>query len=501
MADLSSILSSSTQLDSLIAQYRASLRTQQVGRYEDKKITLTARSNAVTELQTKLKSLWTTTKDLAKTGTSSLFQAFSAVSSQTSVLTASASSGSSVGTHAVQVSQLAKADAMVSARFTSAGTTITSAEMTAEEQTAGQATRQFRVLENGVVKSTVSVTLTAGETNSSILTKVAAAINQSTETSSVMSASVVSISSTESKLVLTSKSTGASHAVSLEDVSGTLLDNLGWNDSVVSGRSAVSSSTTPNDPLNAPGGYLYSSTSLLDSMFTVDGIAIRRETNAINDVLTGVSFDLKSVQQPTDSPVNIAVTVDRDKVKTRVEKFMTDFNAVIEYLNLKTSFDKETGQGQILAGDPSFVGMRTSLKEAVYSIVNGVSSGNPKLLAEIGITLDRQGKLSISDSTKFTDALQYDVGKVEQLFSASDGIAVRLNTYLESMVGTNGSIVSRKDSLTAQLKSVNEQITRVTERINKQVDRFRDDFVKAQALVATYTQQQAMVTNLLTSYF
>jgi len=214
-----------------------------------------------------------------------------------------------------------------------------------------------------------------------------------------------------------------------------------------------------------------------------------------------VSFDLKSVQQPTDSPVNIAVTVDRDKVKTRVEKFMTDFNAVIEYLNLKTSFDKETGQGQILAGDPSFVGMRTSLKEAVYSIVNGVSSGNPKLLAEIGITLDRQGKLSISDSTKFTDALQYDVGKVEQLFSASDGIAVRLNTYLESMVGTNGSIISRKDSLTAQLKSVNEQITRVTARINKQVDRFRDDFVKAQALVATYTQQQAMVTNLLTSYF
>ncbi len=503
MSSISQTGSLSSQIDTLVSQYAASLRSKQVSPLEDRRTSLNARLSVLSELKTRLRTLYSTSNDLSQTGTTSKFKAYVASSSLDTVATASADSAASIGAHSLFVSQLAKYDTLVSARLTSGGTSVADAELTADEKAAGQGTRQFQVLENGVVKATVSLDIDwsadpAGDTNATVLSKIASAINTSADAKGVVSASVVTVTPTESKLVLTSKSSGSTHAITLQDVGpGTLLQNIGLPPAVFAGRTAPSSSTVADDPVNAPGGYLYTDVNSLDAVFTLDGIELRRQSNTVSDALSGVTINLKSVQQPSDAPVTLDVAVDQDSVRNSVQKFLTDYNAALTYLNQKTAIDPDTHAREILAGDGTALQMRLQLRQMVITRVTSATSGNPSLLADIGISAASDGTLSITDQDKFAAAMDTDSTKIADLFTSSDGVAVRLKNYLDSITASGGTLDSTKSGVSLQLSSLNDQITRATDRLNAQVDQFRAEFVQLQTLMSEISAQQQQIASLV----
>ncbi len=468
--------SSTASLDQLVQQFRASER-KVITPVENRKTTLTARFNVLGELKAKLEALFQTATSLSKTGTNSAFSVFAVSSTMQSVAVATATSAASAGTHTVLVTQLAKADSVLSSSFSTNGTDIVSAE--------GIGTKQIQLTVGGV-NTTVNVTLAAGQTNATVLGNIAAAINAS---GAEVSASVVSVTSSTSRLVLTSKETGSANAITLTDVSGTLLDNIGLTDAVVSGRSAATSSTA---------GFGYSSTASLDANLKLDGIDLVRGTNSIADALDGVTIELKGTQLPTDTPVTLKVGIDRDKIKASVEKFISDYNAALSFLRAKTSVDANTKVRQILAGDPVFVNLRVDLREIVSDPVSSVVTGNPTILSEIGIEAGEDGTLSLKDSAKFDEALSSDVAKVADLFNSTDGIAVRLKTKLDTFVSSSGIVRAAQDGVNASLKSLNDRIARFNARLDKKAERFRAEFIRLQELMGRVARQQQTIQNLLT---
>ncbi len=503
MSSISQTGSLSSQIEALVSQYAASLRTKQISPLENKRTSLGARLNVLSELKTRLQALYTTSDGLTQTNSTSKFKAYLASSSLESVVTATADSAASIGAHSLFVSQLAKYDTIVSARFTSAGTTIAQSELTAAEQAAGQGTRQFAVMENGVVKATVSVALNwtatpAGDTNGTVLSKIASAINGSSNAAAVVSASVVTVTPTESKLVLTSKSSGSTHTITLQDVgTGTLMQNIGLPSSVFAGRTAPSATTVADDPLNNPGGYLYTNANSLDAVFTLDGIELRRQSNTVSDALSGVTFNLKSVQQLTDSPATVNVAVDKDGIKGSVQSFLTDYNAAITYLNQKTAINPNTYVREILAGDSTALQLRLQLRQMVITPVTSVAAGNPYLLADVGISAAADGTLSITDVSKFSAAMNTDSTKMADLFNSSDGVAVRLKNYLDRITAAGGTLDTTRSGVTDQLNSLNDQITRATDRMNAQVAQFRAEFVQLQSLMTEVSAQQQQIASLV----
>jgi len=478
MAEVSS-LSLLTSIDSLVQQYRASLRKPVVS-LENRKTTLNARLSVLADLKTKLNTLYTTVKDLSLTGSSSKFLVYSVSSTLPSIATATATSSAAIGTHTLLVTQLAKADTVLSSQFTSSGTSIVTAE--------GTGTKTIRLSVNGV-NTDVNVTLSSGDTNSTVLSNIASAINAS---GASVSASVVSDTSTTSRLVLTSKQTGSSNAISLSDVTGTLLDNIGLTDAIVSGRTASTSTT---------GGFVYSSTSSLNANFKLDSIDIVRESNSVSDALTGVTLELKGTQNPSDTPVTLTVGVDTAEIQARVQKFITDYNDVLGYITSKTSVDPSTHTRQILAGDTVFLNLRTNLRSTVFQQVTSVVPGNPSLLSQIGITVASDGTLSLSDSAKFTEALTTDVVKVSDLFNSTSGIAIKLENLLDTFVTTGGQIDTTVDGVNDQVSSLTSRIKRLDEQINRKVERFRNEFARLQSLMDNVTWQQRMIQSLTTGGF
>jgi len=132
-------------------------------------------------------------------------------SSDSSVVTATATSAAALGTHSIAVSQLAKQDTLVSNQYSDSGTAIVDAE--------GAGTKSFTITVNGQSQD-VSVSLTAGETDSAVISAVASAINSayaSVTSGDTVNATDLADTSSTSKLVLESGQTGATYAMTLSD--------------------------------------------------------------------------------------------------------------------------------------------------------------------------------------------------------------------------------------------------------------------------------------------
>jgi flagellar hook-associated protein 2 len=469
MADIASISNSS--VETLVQQYRTSLR-KPILSLENRKTTLNARMSALLELKGKLQTLYSTSLGLSRAGTSSDIQKLLVESSDSTIAAATALSTATIGSHAISVSQLAKSDTILSDRITSNSTTIIDSE--------GAGEKTIRITVNGVSKD-VSISLEAGDTNQSILSKISTAVNLA-DTS--VGASVVSDTSTTSRLVFTSKKTGSDNAMVMSDITGGLLSDVGLTSAILTGRTSSSSTT---------GGFLYSPVDTLNSKFNVDGIDLIRQSNTVSDAITGVTLQLKRTQLDSSVPVMLTVQPDKEKIKTLIDKFITDYNSALSYLTAKTAIDPQNNIRQILASDTMFLGLRINIRSVAGSLVSG---GEVSQLADLGITIAKDGTLTMSDSAKLEKALDENISNVGNLFSSTGGIAIQLKNLLDGFVSSGGRIDATRDGAKTQVDGINSRIKRMDSTISKKVERYRDEFAKLQSLLITTSLQQQTLQSI-----
>ncbi len=467
-----------SQVDQLVAQYRASVRKPIVAT-ENKKLNLNNRLTVLSDLRTKLTTLQSTIDDLSKTGSESTINAFAVSSSNADVATGTATSLAGESSHALKVTQLAKNDTIVSNRLTSSATSIITAQ--------GAGTKSFSITINGKTTN-VSVNLVAGETNSSILSKITTAINDSD--AEVSASSVVDTTSTK-RLMLVSKTTGAEQAISLSNISGTLLDDLGLTSSVLTGRTQSTSTTA---------GYSNTSIASLNSKFNVDGIDFEKSTNSVTDVLTGLTLNFAGIQTESDAPVLLTVAADKTKIKEKINKFITDYNSVMSYLKAKTSTDAANNSRQVLAGDSTFVGLKIDLRNIASGTVSSVLTGNPKMLTDLGIAIARDGSLSLKNPDLLDTKLS-SVTAVADIFNSTGGVATRIQTVLKRMLSASaGQMDVATKTTSTQITNYTDQIARFDKRLDKHVEKYRDDFLRLQAVMAQVSQQQSIISSITQSY-
>ncbi|HTY36931.1 MAG TPA: flagellar filament capping protein FliD [Bacteroidota bacterium] len=497
---MSTTSSLSATLSTLVSQYQSSLQAQRVVPVQKKQASLTSQLSAYGQLKSVMSTLNTSAQAMAKTDSSSKFLVYNASSSNTGVLSATATASAVAGNHSIKVTQLAKADVVISSRFTSSSATIDTAEMTADEKTAGSATRQFTISIGGSQKATVNVNLTgdSSDTNSAVLTKIASAINASSDASKYVSASVVAVTPTQSRLVITDLGTGSTNAVSVADVgTGTLMQNIGLGADVISARSAVSSSTAADDPATAPGGYLTAGdTAQLDAKFSVDGIDIVRPTNSVSDVLSGVTLQLNGTQLSGDNAVTLTVGTDKSTVTSNIQQFLYNYNNVISYINSQTAIDPSSGTKQQFALDTSVKGIRSGLREIMLNPVSGLASGS-NLLSSIGITAASDGTLSITDSSALDAALTSNPKSVSDIFNSTGGIANSITSYLDPYLKTGGQFDVESSSLNSQITSLSKKISDLNDQITKQVNVYKDEFAQLQTVYTEANSQLSMIAEIL----
>ena len=476
----------SSSISTAVQTYQTDLQTQEVTPLQNQLTSINAEISALGTLKSNLQTLYNTTTAMAVTNSSSTFLTLTATSSNSNIVSATASASATTGNHSILVTQLAKADEALSDQINSSSNSIVTAEG------AGQKTIQ-------VGNESVNVTLSSGDSNSTVLTNIANAINAS---DGDVTASVVTDTSSTSRLVLQSTQTGSANAITLSDMTGTLLSNIGLSASVISGRTAFTSTT---------GGFMNQSTSNLDANFELDGIEMVRSSNTMTDALTGVTLALNSAQNSTDTPATINVSINTNQVQSMVQQFITNYNAALSYLNTETSFTAASTTSsstaptpQIFAGNATFVMLKVNLQSMIWNQVTSVQSGDPENLYEIGISAGSDGTLSISDTSKFNAAMAADPTEIANLFNSTNGVAVQMNTLLKPFVTpTTGRLASMTSIDTNEVSSINDRIKTINAQISTQVTQYQNELINLQSeyedMLATQQEMSSILAGSLYS--
>jgi flagellar hook-associated protein 2 len=467
-------LSSQSSIYSLVSNLML-LERQPVAKIESRKTDLQTLNGIYSDLKAKLSSLRSAAESMQDVIETPL-SARAVSSSDSGVVTATASAGSDLGSHAVTVSQLAKHHTMVSNRLTSADTSLVTA--------LGVGDYTFSITVDDVVTE-VTVSLEADDTDGDVLSAVASAINVAmADVDESVSATALNDTSTTGKLVLRSESTGADHKMSLDDVTGTLLSALGIDNEAV-----ASTDTT--------GGYIYSD-SQLNAEFTIDGIAVSRSSNVVSDAISGVTFTLRSTQEADADPVTLSISADTASITDTVNDFLDKYNDTVTHIRNKTSVDRETGVRQALAGQFTYRNLLTEMRIGVAQSAT-TGAADIALLADIGITQDDDGLLSISDMDKFENALESNPGAVSQLFTADDGIATRIETMVEPFVKTGGYLDGDQNNTESRIDALDENIERWEARLKIREAQLIQQYSRLQEALASLNGFQNFLGSYLSS--
>lgn len=148
-----------------------------------------------------------------------------------------------------------------------------------------------------------------------------------------------------------------------------------------------------------------------DARITMGALTITRSSNTIDDLVPGVTVDLRSVGT---EEVSITIGRDIDGLVAAVGQVVKDLNNAIGRLKALTAYNAESKTGGVLLGDSTARKILTDLQTAVSSFT--LSEGEYRHSGAIGIAIQRDGTVKL-DESKLRAALQEDYQGVSRLLS------------------------------------------------------------------------------------
>ncbi len=353
-------------------------------------------------------------------------------------LSATVSSDAPEGTFEVVVSQLAQAEQLTKS-------------FTAEDEilpTTGVLNIQLGADAADTISIDLSVVNASGTETVADLRNM---INQHPDNPGVQASLVRTGSSVE--LMMTSKDTGIENSLAVT------LDGVGWG-------------TIQRQPPQ-------------DAQFTVNGVSITSNSNFVENVIDGISIELDGVHGAGENST-IKVEADAETAKQAVQEFVDAYNELQEQIKSLTrgrgssATDTENENLGALNGDASIRMLEGRLKNTLFE-----SAPSGQRLSDIGIELDRYGKLKIDDA-ELSNALRDDASAVEALFTADDAYIDKLEDVLDPFIEFNGFIDQRQSSL----KSRTDRVEQDMERFDAQMEQ------RYQLLLAQFTSAESAITQL-----
>lgn len=154
-----------------------------------------------------------------------------------------------------------------------------------------------------------------------------------------------------------------------------------------------------------------------DAEFTIDGFQFRRSSNQVNDAIQGVTINLLSADATNPKTARLTLTRDTEAARGAVNNFVNAFNSLVDFLKQNASVNKETLQAGVLFGDTTVSSVMDGLINRTISAIPNIQDGL-RVLAQVGVQLGQDGKLSF-DESKFNQAITQDLQGVIRLFTAS----------------------------------------------------------------------------------
>ncbi|MBV8646299.1 flagellar filament capping protein FliD [Paludibacterium sp.] len=428
-----------------VAKQPLNRMNQQVSTYNSQISDLGALSSDLTALQGTLTSL----------SSGQFINTFKATSSNTSVLSATASQSANPGIYNVAVNNLATAQNLA---FNG---------QASESASLGNAADTLNFTFGGGKTATVAISA-----NSS-LDEISNSINAA---GIGVSASVVKADNSAApyRLVLTGAGVGAAQSFSTSTAGGQASLSFMTFDAAA----AVDGSGNITDSrLTARAK---------DASLTVNGLTLTSSSNTVTSAINGVTLSLTQAGSTA-----LSVASDSAAIQAKVQTFVDAYN--------KVASDAQTLYNGNLKGDYTLVHLQTTLAKLLNTPISGADGSTTiAYLAQAGVSLQKDGKLKL-DATALNAAIANDPAAVVNLFGNSnkDGFAQRFNSTINDFLGPRGLVTTRTNTLNDQVKTMKDKANQEQTRMSVVQDGYLTLYTKLNSSLMQMQQTSSSLTSML----
>ena len=274
------------------------------------------------------------------------------------------------------------------------------------------------------------------------------------------------------KIVLTGQ-TGASNAFS---VSTDAADTSGLNFTTPTGQDAA------------------------DAAVTVNGVAISRSTNTIDDVIPGMTFDLLG---PTTGAVAVQLNRDSSGVKERVQSLVTAYNSMVSDFGILTgpaSEDEEDIYSGSLRGDSTVRSVLSQMRQVFFG-ESETAGESITSLRDMGVSVDKDGVVTLDEAaldealtTHFEEVVSALAGRttteVDGETVIQQGLGAEMAARLRALMGPTGIILSQSTSAESQVGRYEEQLEKLETRMEGILERYTKQFAAMESIVGQLTSMR-----------
>ena len=439
-------------LEAVMQQEQAPLRSLQTQQQ-----TLTSRNSRYATLATKLSTLESAAKDL---GDASAFVGHTLSLSDSTALTASATTSARAGTYNVVVSELARSQVTASASVAPDADTTPVAMAGSLTITAGG--------------TLVTVELTGAVT----LNELASRINATP--GMPVTATVIRASSTAYRLVLTSNTIGTDGRFT-----------------VTNGLTGALAFTDSSEPPDGVSGDLDGDNAVVatDAVALVNNVEVRSSNgNTIAGAIPGVTLTLSKKGAST----TVFVSDDMATTKTRIKKFVDAYNDLLKFYDDQRSA-AASGDDSNLSRDPLMRSLKSTLRNALTA---AYGTGDIKSLSTVGIGFDTSGRLSF-ESTRFDDRAAAAPETIRALFGGTTGTPGAfdaIQSLVESYTKTGGLLGNVRDRVDVQLSALSRRIDDAQDRLDRRRLSLQQEYIAADMLMTRLNSDASALSSLGSSY-
>ena len=261
-----------------------------------------------------------------------------------------------------------------------------------------------------------------------------------------------------------------------------------------------------------------------DAVVSMEGIEIKRASNSINDLIPGVTLNVKGV---SERPVELNIRADIPSVKEAIINFVGNYNLLIAEVNVLTRRDeriiteltylsKEEAETMkerlgIFASDSTLNTFRNNLHRTVTAPYPTSLEHDLTLLAQIGISTNAEGGSSydparlrgyLQINEKALDlALETKIPAIKELFAidttgdllADTGVAFNVDALVSPFIGTGGIITLKTNTIDSRISQDELRIATLNRQLSVKEQELRIQYARMEA---AYARMEQMTTSL-----
>ena len=251
-------------------------------------------------------------------------------------------------------------------------------------------------------------------------------------------------------------------------------------------------------------------TSGADATFSINGGGnLTSRSNTLDETVHGI----KGLSVTANSVGSETVTVggDTTTAKAAINDFISKYNAVQASIEkyTKVSVDGDKVTAAVLSGNREVARISSDLRRLLYSTGTDENGdpleGTVKRLSDLGINFAGiESSISITNSSLLDSRLLSNADDISEYFATADnGLAARLDSFLDRLVSDSGSaqgsFKTQLDSITKQNKSLDASIANFERQLESQRSLLESSFIAMENAQSIFQQQSAYLAKTFSS--